>query len=417
MVNPFYVHPGQDFGQGLQSLAGSVQQFGQQRKQEQATQEQAEYAERAKQAMSDAFQSGDPAAIRNAIIQYPEVGETAKQMFGFTNDETEKVARQTYRQALSETDPQRRAAIMQQGIQAVQQFGGQPTNMMADFKMLQDSPEAFERSARAGYAALASDQEYEAMFGTPGSDRPAGIREFESKVEAAGLEPGTEGYKKAALVALGLEPRAGISASERIAQDPALAQRVADLERQTTAAREEGKLRTQQQMLPKIRESIKEAEQQAQSRGEALSEYERAKAAQPGLREVVDKLKALSDVATYTTGGKVMDTVIKELGFGATEGATARAKMESLVNNQILPLLRDTFGAQFTEKEGDSLRRTMMDINAAPEQKKQILDSFIEQKMRDLEMKRGRVEGTGGTAGGQMSEEEADAFINQMLEQ
>ena len=132
---------------------------------------------------------------------------------------------------------------------------------------------------------------------------------------------------------------------------------------------------------------MKIAEASAKSRGESLSEVARAKASLPGLTEVVNKLITLSDVATYTLAGKAFDEVAKQLGFGATEGATARAKMESLVSNQILPLLRDTFGAQFTEREGESLRKTMLDIDASPAQKKEILNAFLEQKIRDIETK------------------------------
>jgi len=417
MANPFFVQPAQ-FGQGLQSLAGGVQQFGKQRKQEEQAAEQAAYAESAKQAMAQAFQSGDPAAVRQAVIQYPEIAETATEMFGFTNDQTEQVARETYRRALS--DPENAAAYLDAGIETVSQFGGQPNMMSRDLQMLQENPDAALRNMRAGYAAIASEEEYSSMFPESGGGQPAGVREFNAMVESAGLRPGSEEYREAALVSLGLQPRAGISAQERIAQDPELARRVADLEQQTSAAKEEGRLETQLAIAPKVRGAIKEAEQAAQSRGEKLSEFDRAEAAMPGLQEVVNKLKTLSDVATYTMGGRAFDTVVKELGFGATEGATARAKMESLVNNQILPLLRDTFGAQFTEREGEQLRRTMLDIDAAPEQKKQILDSFIEQKMRDLEMKREQaVGGTDAPQGGQpqMSEEEADAFINSTLEQ
>lgn len=163
MANPFFVQSPQ-YGQGLQSLAQGVQQFGQQRKEEQRLQEAEEYKQRAKQAMAQAFQSGDPMAIRQAVIEYPEIAETATQMFGFTNDQTEKVARETYRRALSETDPARRQAIMEGGIETVRQFGGNPRNMASDLQMLRENPEGFERSARAGYAALASDQEFEAMF-------------------------------------------------------------------------------------------------------------------------------------------------------------------------------------------------------------------------------------------------------------
>jgi hypothetical protein len=230
-----------------------------------------------------------------------------------------------------------------------------------------------------------------------GSGLPAQTQAFNALVEASKSEDPT--VRQAARVELGLEPRAGtLSAEQRTALDEFLKGKVVELERETTAAREEGKLETQATLLPEIRANVKRAEQEAESRGEALSEYGRAQAAMPGLREVVNKLKTLSDVATYTRGGKVFDEVVKELGFGATEGSTARARMESLVNNQILPLLRDTFGAQFTEREGEQLRKTMMDIDAAPEQKKQILDSFIEQKMRDLEMKQRRAgEQPGGT--------------------
>lgn len=164
MANPFFIQPAQ-FGQGLQALAGSVQQFGQQRQQEQQLQKETERKQAAQKALAEAVQSGDPAAIRNVVVQFPEVGERAREAFGFTNEQTEKIARDTYRQALSEPDPQRRAQIMQRGIEQVSQFGGQPRMMSSDLEMLRQNPEAFDRSARAGYAALASDQEYEAMFG------------------------------------------------------------------------------------------------------------------------------------------------------------------------------------------------------------------------------------------------------------
>lgn len=163
MANPFFVQS-PNYSQGFNQLAQGVQQFGQQRQEEQRRQEAEAYKQRAKQAMAQAFQSGDPMAIRQAVIEYPEIAETATQMFGFTNEQTEQVARETYRRALSETDPERRAAILEGGIETVAQFGGNPRMMAADLRMLRENPEAFDRSARAGYAALASDQEFEAMF-------------------------------------------------------------------------------------------------------------------------------------------------------------------------------------------------------------------------------------------------------------
>lgn len=239
MASPFFVQPAQ-YGPALQQAAGAVQQFGEQRQEDQRRQEAEDYKQRAKQAMATAFQSGDPGAIRQAVIEFPEIAETATQMFGFTNEQTEKVARETYRRALSETDPQRRAQILEGGIETVRQFGGRPSIMSRDLQMLRESPEAFERSARAGYAALASDQEYEAMFpnvGT-GSGDPARVRTIKFALENAGLKPGTPEYEQALRVELGIEPRAGISAAERIAQDPEATTQVAESKGQIKATEE-----------------------------------------------------------------------------------------------------------------------------------------------------------------------------------
>lgn len=238
MANPFFVQPAQ-YGPALQQAAGAVQQFGQQRQEGQRRQEAEAYKQEAKQAMAAAFQSGDPAAIRQAVIQYPEIAEAATQMFGFTNEQTEQVARETYRRALSETDSARRAAILEGGIETVRQFGGRPSVMSRDLQMLRENPEAFERSARAGYAALASDQEYEAMFPeSSASQAPAGVREFEAMIQAAESDNPT--ISDAALVNLGLKPRAGLSAEERILQSEELTRLKAELERLKSGEREAG---------------------------------------------------------------------------------------------------------------------------------------------------------------------------------
>jgi hypothetical protein len=107
-------------------------------------------------------------------------------------------------------------------------------------------------------------------------------------------------------------------------------------------------------------------------------------AALPGLRDTVDQLKNLSGIATSTMGGRVFDIASKELGFGSTKGANASAKWVAIVNNQVLPLLKPTFGAAFTVAEGNSLRATMGDVNASPAEKMATLEAFIAQKEQDI---------------------------------
>jgi hypothetical protein len=136
---------------------------------------------------------------------------------------------------------------------------------------------------------------------------------------------------------------------------------------------------------PAIQTAVKLAEKAAAARGETLTTLARAEAALPGLIQTVDTLKELAPIATSTLGGQVFDTVVKESGFGATKGATARAKFIAIVANQVLPLLKETFGAAFTVGEGQELKATMGDPDASPAQKIAQLEAFIDQKRRSIE--------------------------------
>lgn len=119
--------------------------------------------------------------------------------------------------------------------------------------------------------------------------------------------------------------------------------------------------------------------------GEAQVAYKSMLSKMPGLEKVVGELSGLADEATYTTTGQWVDWGRKELGMEPRDAAVARTKYTSMVDNQILPLLRDTFGAQFTVQEGESLRATLGDPDKTPTEKKQVLEAFIEQKRRDVE--------------------------------
>jgi hypothetical protein len=134
-----------------------------------------------------------------------------------------------------------------------------------------------------------------------------------------------------------------------------------------------------------ITTAVKLAEKAAAAKGETLTDLSRSKAALPGLRSTVEQLKQLAPIATSTLGGRIFDVAVKEAGFGSTEGADARAKFIAIVNNQVLPLLKQTFGSAFTEKEGEALKATMGDPNSSPDQKIEQLNAFIDQKVRTIQ--------------------------------
>jgi hypothetical protein len=118
--------------------------------------------------------------------------------------------------------------------------------------------------------------------------------------------------------------------------------------------------------------------------GEARVTYESMSSKMPGLEQVVGQLDDLAGKATYTGAGQLLDWGRKEIGMEPREAAIARTNYIAMVNNQILPMLRDTFGAQFTEREGETLRETMGDPNKSPAEKQTVLKAFIEQKRRDV---------------------------------
>ncbi len=120
-------------------------------------------------------------------------------------------------------------------------------------------------------------------------------------------------------------------------------------------------------------------------RGDAIGAYRSMSSKMPGVEAVVKQLDDLAGRATYTGAGQGIDIINRQLGLSPRDSAVARASYISIVNNQILPLLRDTFGAQFTEREGDTLRATLGDPNLSPQEKQTVLKSFIEQKRRDVE--------------------------------
>ena len=105
----------------------------------------------------------------------------------------------------------------------------------------------------------------------------------------------------------------------------------------------------------------------------------------PKLESAVERLSELGQDATYTMAGRASDAVGRELGFEPGDGAVARAEYQATVDNEVLPLLRQTFGAAFTVAEGDSLRATLGDANKAPAEKDAALRAFIRQKQTELE--------------------------------
>lgn len=166
---------------------------------------------------------------------------------------------------------------------------------------------------------------------------------------------------------------------------------------------------------------LAEAERQKQigkGQGEAAATYNSMMSKMPGLEQVVGELDQLADKATYTMAGRTLDAGMAQLGMDPRDAAIARAEYIAKVDNQILPLLRDTFGAQFTQREGETLRATLGDPSMTPAEKKAVLRSFIQQKRRDVEALalQGMNSGGGSPQGGQQAGQRTNSGIQWSVE-
>ena len=289
----------------------------------------------------------------------------------------------------SSADPQQRFQTAQRLVPELQSLG-------VEIDASQLSPEQFTNEGIAGLKA-----ELTGFLGNPREGMTAFETRRRTLMEA--LQPGLDetgrlrpvnqltAAQQSAAVELGLIPRAATSAQERIATDPALAGRVAttqaDIAGQKAAATQEAKLNVERDIKPQIESAITQARADAKAAGENLTDLRRLRAALPGLQQVVSQLRELTPVASATVSERAFDQVARQLGFGATEGATARAKYIAIIDNELLPLLRQTFGAAFTEKEGERLKITLGDPNATAAEKNAQLDAFIEAKVREIETK------------------------------
>ena len=116
-------------------------------------------------------------------------------------------------------------------------------------------------------------------------------------------------------------------------------------------------------------------------------------AAMPAVTDVKNELIELSDIATSTLGGKAFDAIVKQSGFGSTKGADAKAKMIAIVDNQVLPLIKQTFGGAPSLEEVRSLKSSLVDPEASPAQRKAQIEAFFAQQQRNVEVKQRQLGG------------------------
>lgn len=139
-----------------------------------------------------------------------------------------------------------------------------------------------------------------------------------------------------------------------------------------------------QKGLTESKEQIKAAEAKGgafgKEQGEKTALLKSMESNLPELKKTTKLLSSLGKTATYTVSGNMLNSLRRQAHLPIGNGAINREEYLSTVKNQVFPLLRETFGPQFTKAEGDSLLTTLGDIDKSPEEKDAALDAFIRQK-------------------------------------
>ncbi len=153
MANPFSIDVlsgQQGINQGLQNLGNAVGGFMQQREMEQQQQAAQDRRNEFTSGLQDAI--GSESYIKDLtglMASFPEYAEEARKVYGFTNDQTEQIARQGYLNAYR--NPEQATEILNETVNQISAAGGNPAMTAEDAMSLQGkSPEEIRRELATG---------------------------------------------------------------------------------------------------------------------------------------------------------------------------------------------------------------------------------------------------------------------------
>jgi hypothetical protein len=340
-ASPFYLDPaGDDVGANLSNLGLVLRANREKREQEEAVALEAEQMRAAQAEMLDAYNSGDPAKVAEVSIKYPKFAENAYKTIGLMEDFQKKEATDFATQVLG--NPAEAAAIAERRLQLLNMQGRDTTQTM-DFynRVLSGDTEGALKELELGLAYSNPDafKAFNEARGTVGNE-PEAMQTLRLRAQAANLVEGTPEY--AAFMANGGNPSRGQASAVTRTYDNGTVQQVLP-DGSIKVFDPAGNEVTGQQRVDVLRAA---REEQVDFKAAAAAATGEARASTARIQSTIDEgLDAAMGAATLRRG---ID-LLQDIQTG-DEG-----ELSSTLGKAVLQQLKSTFGAQFTEREGDRL--------------------------------------------------------------
>ena len=388
--NPFFVQPMGDITQGLQGLGtaiGGAYQMSQARSE-------AERLQDLQMQAAQIYQSGDMEALRQFRLQNPELGAALAEEIGFRSEETKTNYTNSLMRALTEPESIPKIVAARQAYLKAQGQTPEETGL-TDSAMEQYAadPEGFMESLELDLMLLDPDkyEQYKSFTAEPevDDDSTSDIKNFNRYLELKKTDP---------------EAAEAFGRSQGYITDPTgtgvskqktAAFRVRDPETGEVGVAvgvfdpSSGTLTTQTatfedyQIVSTLGETAmeqteREIEQTRQEKIVTGAEEEAASLITRGVlaAESTAPLRRAIELIEFVPTGGFDAAALKAKQMFGIESAD-EGELSNMLGKAVLSQLRETFGAAFTEREGDRLNDIEASFGKSPEANKRLLEQTL----------------------------------------
>ena len=375
MADLGYVKTGQDFGNQLAGIGGLLKES-RAKKDEQA----------GNIAMQKAVQSGDPAMMTELMQKYPQQADRAKAMLDIQDTLSMNNLKSIWEgstETLSKNGIDGKTKFLEERLQRLQSEGKNTRHTEEALKIARsgddDAEAQLDKTLNNAITLAERRGAVDSIGGNAGKFSSKQTTYMDGSVLQGDPTGGSRFYD-------GKGQELPVGSSERAAGIKKAIASGVQYEYDKNYQGKKGEQNARGETEPEIQRNISIAKWNGTNEAEEKDVIASMSANLPALRATTERLKGLAATASFSLPQKGFNFVMQQ-AFGVTpQGSTDRERMKSIVNNMILPLLKQTFGASFTVNEKDELKATLLDMDMPAPARIAALEEYMNGKTRELQV-------------------------------